>query len=112
MESILTSIKKLLGITEEYEHFDADIVMYINTALNVLTQLGVGPKEGFQIKDKTAVWSDFITDTRLNMIKSYVHMKVKLLFESNTMSGTAIEAINKELANLEWRINSVVDYEK
>ena len=61
-ESILTSIKKLLGITEEYTHFDADIIMHINTAFMILAQLGVGPQEGFSISDASAVWSDFLAD--------------------------------------------------
>ena len=64
MDSILTSIKKLLGITEEYEHFDQDIIIHINTALMILTQLGVGPSEGFFIKDNYALWSDFIPDVK------------------------------------------------
>lgn len=110
MESILTSIKKLLGITEEYEHFDADIILNINTVLNILTQMGVGPAEGFQIEDKTAVWSDFIDNKRLNMVKTYVYLKVRLIFDPP--SGTATEAINNQLKELEWRMNSVVDYEK
>ena len=63
MDSILTSIKKLLGITEEYEHFDADIIMHINTVFMILNQLGVGPANGFSIKDKSAVWSDYISDS-------------------------------------------------
>lgn len=72
MESILTSIKKLLGITEEYEHFDVDIIMYINSAFSVLTQLGVGPEEGFRIEDAGAVWSDFLyDDPRLEMVRTY-----------------------------------------
>ena len=60
MESILTSIKKLLGIAEEYEHFDPDLIMHINSVFSILTQLGVGPSEGFSIVDDGAVWSDFI----------------------------------------------------
>ena len=61
MDSILTSIKKLLGIAEEYEHFDPDIVMYINSAFSVLTQLGVGPEEGFRIEDASKTWSESST---------------------------------------------------
>ena len=62
MESILTSIKKLLGIAEEYEHFDTDIIMHINSAFSVLTQLGVGPEEGFRIEDAGTEWSEFLYD--------------------------------------------------
>ena len=62
MESILTSIKKMLGITEEYEHFDADLVMHINSVFMILTQLGVGPDKGFSISGKDEVWSDFLAE--------------------------------------------------
>ena len=105
MESILTSIKKLLGISEEYEHFDPDIVMHINSALMVLTQLGVGPKEGFSIEDETSLWSDFLgDDTRFEAVKSYIHLKVKLLFDPPTNSAV-IESITKSISELEWRLN-------
>ena len=105
MESILTSIKKLLGIEEEYEHFDPDIVMHINTVFMNLTQIGVGPAEGFIIEDETTVWTDFISDTiSLEAIKSYVYLKVKLLFDPPTNSAV-IESMNRMINELEWRIN-------
>lgn len=82
MDSILTSIKKMLGITEEYDYFDPDIIMHINTVFSVLTQLGVGPKGGYAISDETAKWSEYDnSDSRLEMLKSYMYLKVKLLFE-------------------------------
>lgn len=111
MDSILTSIKKLLGITEEYDHFDPDIIMHINSVFSVLTQLGVGPASGFSISDKTAVWSDFVdTDSRLEMLKSYMYLKVKLLFDP-PLGTASIEAINRQISELEWRINVTVDPE-
>lgn len=61
-DSVLTSIKKLLGIAEEYEHFDADLIIHINSVFSILTQLGVGPSKGFMIEDKNATWKDFISD--------------------------------------------------
>ena len=104
-ESILTSIKKLLGITEEYEHFDPDIIMHINTVLMILTQLGVGPTKGFSISDKTAAWSDFLpNDKNLEAVKSYVHMKVKLLFDP-PLNSAVIECMNRLISELEFRIN-------
>lgn len=110
MESILTSIKKLLGIIEEYEHFDVDIIMHINSAFSVLTQLGVGPEEGFRIEDASAVWSDFLYDDPcLEMVRTYVYLKVKQGFDSNSSSSAVIEAINRQIQELEWRINVVVD---
>ena len=79
-DSVLTSIKKLLGIAEEYEHFDADLIMHINSVFSILTQLGVGPSKGFIIEDKNATWKDFISDeSKYMLVKSYMHLKVKLL---------------------------------
>lgn len=104
-DSILTSIKKLLGPEEEYEHFDTDIIIHINTALFALTQLGVGPSTGFSIIDKTTVWTDFVPDIkRIEAIKTYVYLKVKLVFDP-PQSAAAIESINKMINELEWRIN-------
>lgn len=104
-DSILTSIKKLLGPEEEYEHFDTDIIIHINSALMVLTQLGVGPSTGFSIIDKSAVWTDFVPDIkRIEAIKSYIYLKVKLVFDP-PQSAAAIESINKMISELEWRIN-------
>lgn len=111
MESILTSIKKLLGIPEEYNHFDQDIIMHINSVFSVLTQLGVGPANGFTITDKDAAWNDFIKDDpRLEMIKSYMHQKVKLLFDP-PLSSAVIESTNRILSELEWRINVAAESE-
>ena len=104
MESILTSIKKLLGITEEYEHFDADIIMHINSVFMVLTQLGVGPSEGFSIKDKTTTWNEFISDNQLESVKSYMHMKVKLMFDP-PLSSAVMDCMNRMISEFEWRLN-------
>lgn len=105
MESILTSIKKLLGITEAYEHFDSDIVMHINTSLSTLSQLGVGPSTGFFIEDKLATWNDFVPNSVLvNLAKQYVYLKVRLVFDP-PQSSTVIEAMNRQISELEWRMN-------
>ena len=109
MESILTSIKKLLGIEEEYTQFDNDIIMHINTVFLNLTQLGVGPTEGFLIEDDTATWYDFIGDSnQLQAVKSYMYLKVKLLFDP-PLSSSVIESMNRMIAELEWRLNVAVD---
>lgn len=110
IESILTSIKKNLGILEEYEHFDPDLIMHINSVFSILCQLGVGPKAGFQIEDKTAVWSDFLPDDdpRLNMTRSYMEKKVKVLFD-DSLSTSVVNAINDKIKELEWRLNVQVD---
>lgn len=109
MDSILTSIKKLLGITEEYEHFDADLIMHINSVFAVLTQLGVGPSEGFSIKDSSAIWEDFIPDmANYESIKSYMHLKVKLLFDPPA-SSVVTESMNRLVSEFEWRLNVTAD---
>jgi len=109
MDSILTSIKKLLGIAEDYEHFDPDIIMCINSAFSTLTQLGVGPAEGFRIEDESTEWSDFLKDDfRLEFVKTYIHLKAKLVFDP-PLSSAVIESINRQISELEWRINVAVD---
>ncbi|NCB47377.1 hypothetical protein EOM81_10225 [bacterium] len=104
MDSILTSIKKMLGIDEYEEHFDPDIIMHINLALATLTQMGAGPVEGFAIVDETSVWSDFSADTViLGFMKSYIYLKVKLIFDP-PLSSAAIESMNKMIGEFEWRL--------
>ena len=105
MESILISIKKLLGITEEYDQFDPDIIMHINSVFMILTQLGVGPAEGFSIEDDTTVWTDFIQDVKkLESVKTYIYLKVKLAFDP-PLSSAVIESMNRLINELEWRLN-------
>ena len=104
MDSILTSIKKLLGISEEYTHFDKDIIMHINTVFLNLTQLGVGPQEGFFIEDSSSDWSEFIDDQMtLQAVKSYIYLKVKLLFDP-PLTSSVLESTNRMIAELEWRL--------
>lgn len=104
-ESILTSVKKMLGITEEYEHFDADIIIHINSAFSVLNQIGVGPKAPFSIFDKTSEWPDFNSgDVETNLVKTYVFLKVKLLFDPPA-SSTILENYKAQIAEIEWRMN-------
>ncbi len=112
MESILTSIKKLLGIAEEYTHFDADLIIHINSVFSILTQIGVGPLEGFSIKDESSVWGDFVPEkSKWELIKSYTYMKVKLLFDP-PLNSAVIESINRIISELEWRIQVAADSEK
>lgn len=104
-ESILTSIKAQLGIREEYTAFDQQIIMHINSVLMVLNQLGVGPTAGFTISDKTAVWRDFLpSDKNLEATKSYIGMKVRILFDPPTTSIVA-ESMNRMINEFEWRLN-------
>lgn len=109
MESILNSVKKQLGITEEYDHFDPDIIMHINSVFMILWQLGVGPADGFYIEDDIASWEDFLDDpTRLQMVKTYMGHKVRMLFDPPSNS-TVANAMNQAIAEFEWRLNIAVD---
>lgn len=109
MESILTSIKKLLGIAEDYEHFDQDIIMHINTVLAILTQLGVGPATGFSIADKSAMWKEFVSNKLYyEPVKTYVYLKVKLLFDP-PQSSIVLEATNRMISELEFRLNAAAE---
>lgn len=115
-ESILITIKKLLGITEEYEHFDLDIVTHINSVFVILNQLNVGPKEGYYISandDPKKTWADYLgSDYKsLSIIISYMHLKVKMLFDPPTI-GTVTEANNNLLSEMEWRILANTDYKE
>jgi hypothetical protein len=103
--SILISTKKVLGIAQEYTAFDLDIITHINTAFSTLTQLGVGPAEGFMIEDSSAMWTDFISDDlQYNSVKSYVFLRVKHLFDPPTTSYL-INASEEQIRELEWRLN-------
>lgn len=105
MDSILTSTKKILGIVEDYTVFDPDIITHINTAFSTLTQLGVGPAEGFMIEDAEPVWIDFIgEDLQYNSVKSYVFLRVRQLFDPPATSYL-IAAFDKQIEELEWRLN-------
>lgn len=107
--SILTSIKKLLGIPEEIEDFDTDISMHINSVFLTLNEIGVGPSDGFYIEDKNTQWTDFIDEgIVLNSVKSYMYLKVRLLFDPPNNS-TTIESINRQISEFEWRIMVAVD---
>lgn len=105
MDSILTSIKKLLGIAEEYNHFDGDLIMHINSVFSILTQLGVGPSEGFYIEDDSTTWNEFTNDVKtLNEVKSYMYLKVKSLFDP-PLSSSVMESMNRSISEFEWRLN-------
>ena len=103
--SILTSVKKLLGIAEDYDEFDTDIIIHINSVFVTLQQLGVGPDEGFSISDNSTTWSDYLSDNKLlNNVISYMGLKVKMLFDPPTNSS-----YERTIQELEWRINVMVD---
>ena len=104
-QSILNSTKKILGIAADYVAFDLDIITHINAAFSTLTQLGVGPADGFMIEDDSAEWEEYITDgPQLNSVKTYVYLKVRQLFDPPTTSYL-ITATEKQIEELEWRLN-------
>lgn len=112
MESILTSIKKLLGIPEEDEHFDPDIIMHINSVLAILAQVGVGPSDGFRIEDDSLTWGDLLPDEKnLAFVKSFVHLRVKLLFDP-PLSSAVMEAMKQQAEELLWRIHVAAESEE
>jgi len=103
-QSILTSTKKILGLPEQDTSFDIDIVIHINSVLAILTQVGIGP-DGFVIDGPDATWDDFLgTDPVLSMAKTYVYLKVRLLFDPPTTTP-ALESWKEQIREFEWRLN-------
>lgn len=109
MDSILNSIKKLIGISEDDSCYDTDLIIHINSAFMILNQIGVGPDSGFSIRDKTSTWDEFTNnDLELESVKTYVYQKVKLCFDPPT-SSVAIDALEKSIKEIEWRLNVAKD---
>lgn len=112
MESILISIKKMLGITKEYDHFDADLIMHINSVFMILDQLGVGPSSGFIITGEYETWDSFLPEGQnLEAVKSYMYMKVRLLFDPPS-SSIVMECMNRIISELEWRLKVEAEFHK
>lgn len=108
-ESIFESIKSLLGPDASYDVFDQDILIHINTAISVLTQLGVGPATGFMVTGSDETWRDFIGDDKiLQMVKTYIYMKVKMAFDPPANSSV-LNAYNEACKEYEWRLNVEAD---
>lgn len=105
-ESILTNTKKILGLAEDYEAFDFDVVTHINSTFSTLDQLGIGPEGGLVIEDKTSTWDELaVAPGWLSMIKTYTYLKVRMLFDPPSTSFTQ-EAMNKQIAEHEWRLSN------
>lgn len=106
-DSILTTTKKVLGIEEDYVDFDVDVILHINSVFSTLNQLGIGTDDGFMILDASPTWVDFFgPDPRLNAVKSYVFLRVKLLFDP---PGTSflINAYQQQIQEMEWRLAEI-----
>ena len=104
--SILTSIKKLIGMDEDYEYYDTDIIIHINTIFMYLSQIGIGPSDGFSISDETTTWEDFLPSDNKNFeaVKTYIYLKTRLIFDPPQSSST-MEAMKQTISELEWRVN-------
>lgn len=110
MDSILTSIKKVLGIYEDDTSFDIDIIIHINSVIMILRQMGIGPNDGFSITGSYDTWEDYLPDISLiESVKTYIALKVRLMFDPPA-SSTMVEAINRTISELEWRLNVQADY--
>lgn len=108
-DSILDTIKQLLGIEAEDTAFDTDVIVHINSALMTLNQLGVGPSAAFSIQDKDDIWEDFLEkSTDLEAVKTYIYLKVRTVFDPPS-SSAVLEAMNRSISELEWRLNVQVE---
>lgn len=110
MDSILLSVKKLLGIASNYKQFDTDVIIHINSVFLTLNQLGIGPDDGFSIAGESEEWSDYIPDNQLllNAVKSYIYLKVKMLFDPS-LTSSINDLMKEEIKELEWRMNLLAD---
>ena len=105
-DSILTTIKKMLGIHEEIEDFDMDLIVFINSALAELNQLGIGPKDGFQISGKEETWKQLYNGRKIfNDIKTYIFLKVKVIFDPPQVASLN-SAYENQLKEVTWRLNT------
>lgn len=105
-DSILNSTKKILGLASNYTAFDLDIITHINGTFSILDQLGVGPEGGFAITDEDDTWDDFVVPAnQLGLVRTYVFLKVRMLFDPPSTSYL-IEAMNKQIAEHEYRLNT------
>ena len=111
-DSILMTIRKLVCGNPYADHFDTDLLVHINACFSILNQLGVGPENGFVVTDETQNWGDYTADSKvLNMVKTYVTLKVKKIFDP-PLTSSVLEAMDKEISQLEWRLNVAVDPSK
>lgn len=110
MSSILEDVKKMIGPSASYDAFDTELIIHINSVFSILKQMGVGPQdETFKISGTSEEWSDFYEEgENLEMVKTYIYLKVRLIFDPPQSSFVA-EAINRQVSELEWRLNVEVD---
>ena len=107
--SILNDVKKTLGLESDYDVFDQELIIHINTVFLTLNQLGVGPVEGFSIEDESATWDAYITTANQNSVKTYIYLRVRTIFDPPA-SSFLVTAMQDQIKELEWRLD--VDYER
>lgn len=118
-ESILLSIKEGLGITSDYTPFDNQIIMHINSVFMILNRMGVGPDKTFMIEDKANAWSEFLSPDEwegeyFNLVKTYMVMKVKMMWDPPTTS-TLADVYNRQIEEFEYTLNlqsELIKYKK
>lgn len=109
-DSILATIKKMLGLSDDYEAFDTDVIVFINTALMTLQQLGVGPVSGFRVSDTTQTWGDFLpSDKMLEGAKTYIYLCVRMVFDPPGTSFV-MDAMKQQKEELEWRLREQAEF--
>lgn len=108
-DSILITIKKMLGISAECSHFDTDVTININSSIGTLRQLGIGPNYGFVVKSDKETWEDYLgNDTKLESVKLYIFLKSKIVFDP-PQSSIVMDCYKEQIRELEWRLNRQVD---
>lgn len=108
-DSILDSIKKLIGTSVEYDVFDSDLIMHINSAFMILCQIGIGPSTPFRIYDRFSTWQDFLSDRdHFQSVIDYVYLRCKLIFDPPS-SSFVLSSYKEQLNELEWRLNVMAE---
>lgn len=109
MESILNTIKKLIGYDEAVTQFDQDMILFINSVIATLREIGIGPSEGFVVADASTTWSDYLGDSKLlEQVKMYIYLKTRLVFDPPNTSFV-LESIKEMIKECEWRLNDVAE---
>lgn len=106
-ESILKTIRGMIGPDEDYTHFDSQLIVHINSAFSRLCRLGVGPEKPFKITGEDETWTDFIDNGHQEELKEYIYLKVKTVFDTSTISSSVLSSYNERIKELEWELNDV-----
>lgn len=104
--SILNDVKEAIGIMPDYTVFDQTLIMHINSVFMILHQMGVGPDAGFRLSSGNETWDEFMPSSNIDFesVKSYICMKVRLLFDPPS-SSSHMDCIKQAIQEFEWRLN-------